>query len=147
MVLNPAQLATFKADILANQAANVTAGDIGAIVTYYNSPSASGTIWRSDITTEELNTAIVWADFAALTVAKQNTYLAMLAPGTIDATNANIRSGFVAVFGSGTASTINLTALAQRTPTRFEALFTSNQISAVYNQNVNTDVVVRALHS
>jgi hypothetical protein len=75
-------------------------------------------------------------------VGKQNAYLALI-QGAIDATNANIRAGFGAIFG-GTSVT-NLTALAQRVPTRFEALFTTAQVSAAFGQSVTVADVAAAL--
>lgn len=146
MNLTTAQLATFKADIQTNQAANLAAGNHGAIALYYNS-AGTGTVWRPNIDVSELNTAIVWSDFAALTVAKQNTYLAMITAGFVDATNANIRAGFTTVFGGGSQSLTNLTALAQRVPTRFEQLFTTSQVSATFGQSVSVADIVFALNS
>lgn len=127
-----AQLTTLKNDMLTNQAANVTAGNHGGIAAYYNANGA-GLIWRPDIGVSELNTAVVWSDFAALTAIKQNTYFAMIAPGIVDATSVNIRNGFTAVFGAGTPSVTNLTALAQRAPTRLEALYVTSGVTAKYN--------------
>jgi len=135
--MTPAQLTTFRAAVQVNAtiAAQRDAGDQGAVAAYYNSPD-SGTIWRPDISTSELNTAIVWSEFAALTVALQNTYMALISTTTIDATKANIRGGFTTVFSAGTTSRTNLTNLAQRVPTRFESLFTTSQVCSVYGQTV-----------
>ena len=142
--LTPAQWQTFKADMLTNQAGNITAGDHGAISAYYNA-AGTGNIWRPSIDIAELNTAIVWADFAGRTAAQRDTYLAMISPGFIDATSSNIRDGFTAVFGAGSPSLTQLAALAQRTPTRFEQLFTTNAVSAVFGQSVSPTDVAYAL--
>lgn len=138
--MTPAQLVTFRAAVQANPdiAAVRAAGDQGAVAAYYNTLDA-GTIWRPDITVSELNTAIIWTEFAALSVALQNTYLALISAPFIDTTKANIRGGFSAIFGPATTSRANLIALAQRTPTRFESLFTTAQVCSVYGQVVSAD--------
>lgn len=143
--MTPAQLTTFKAAILGDAAlaAARTAGDQGAIAAYYNA-AGTGTVWRPSISVAELNTAIVWSEFIALTQGQRDAYRALIS-GAIDATNANIRSGFGSIFG-GTSLT-NLTALAQRVPTRFEALFTTAQVSAVFGQVVAVADVAAALGS
>lgn len=146
MALTPAQLATFKAAINAdaNLAAARAAGDQGAIAAYYNGAGA-GTIWRPSVSAKELNTAIVWSQFIALPVATQNGYFAMLQAGAIDATSANIRTGFASLFTG--QSLTNLTAIAQRTPTVFEALFTTSQVCTVFGQAVSVADVAAALGS
>jgi hypothetical protein len=140
-----AQLASLKTAVQgdANLAAARGAGDHGAIAAYYNA-AGSGTIWRPSISVAELNTAIDWAAFAALTALKQATYQAMTQGGFVDATSANVRNGFNAVFGAGATLTA-LTNLAQRVPTRFEALFAASQVSAVYGQQVSVSDIALAL--
>lgn len=146
--MTPAQLAIFKTAINGDGALATAraAGDHGAIAAYYNA-AGSGTIWRPVITVAELNTAIVWSEFAALTVALQQTYLAMTQGGSIDATSANVRGGFTSVFASGTTSRTNLTNLAQRTQTRFEALFTTGQVCELFGKVVTPADVAEALGS
>ena|SRR5437870_4654598 len=140
-------VAAFKAAILAdvNLATQRAAGDHGAIAAYYNAPG-TGLIWRPNITTDELNTAIIWSEFAGLTALLQNTYLAMIAGTSVDATKANIRGGFSTVF-AGKTSLTNLNNLAQRVPTRFEQLFTTAQVSTEYATGVNVADVALALGS
>ena len=95
MNLTSAQLATFKAAILAdaNLAAARAAGDQGAIAAYYNANSATP-IWRPAVPVSELNTAIVWSAFIALSVQTQQAYFALIQGGVVDSTNANVRAGF-----------------------------------------------------
>jgi hypothetical protein len=145
MGMTPAQLATFKAAILAdpNLAAARAAGDHGAIATYYNA-NGTGFVWRPSVPVSEVNTAIVWSEFAVLSALLQTTYMAMI-QGGLDATSANMRGGFTTVFGPATASRANLTALAQRTPTRFEALFTASNVSTVFGYVVTAADVAEAL--
>lgn len=144
--MNAAQLATFKVAINgdANLSAARAAGDQGAIAAYYNA-AGTGTIWRPSISVGELNTAIVWSEFSAMTVGKQNAYLAMVL-ASVDATNANIRAGFASIF-AGLTSLANLTALAQRVPTRYEALFTTAQVCSVFGRQVSVADVAEALGS
>jgi len=143
--MTPAQLATFKTAILAdaNLAAYLSARNDGAITDYYNQPGA-GTIWRPSISIAELNTAILWNEYITLSVQFQGGYLAMIANGVIDATSANIRSGFASIF-TGKTSLTNLSAIAQVIPTRFEALFTTSQVCSVFGKRVTVQDVVLTL--
>lgn len=143
--MTPVQLTSFKNAILADAslAAARAAGDHGAIAAYYNAP-ATGFVWRPSISPVELNTAVDWAAFAALTAIKQNAFSAMIAGGTLDATSANIRAGFQAVFGAGATLTA-VTALAQRVPTRFEALFAVSNVTPVFGQVVTVADIVAAM--
>lgn len=143
--MNAAQLSTFKAAILsdANLAAARTAGDMGAMVSYYNA-AGTGLVWRPSISVGELNTAIVWGEFIALTQGQRDAYSAVI-QGPIDATNANVRAGFGSIFGG--QSLTNLTALAQRVPTRFEQLFAVSQVTPVFGQSVSVADVAVALGS
>jgi hypothetical protein len=145
--MTPAQLATFKAAILAdpNLATARANGDHGAIANYYNAAGA-GFIWRPSISVSEMNTAVVWSEFAVLSALLQSTYMAMV-QGGLDATSSNMRGGFTTVFGPATASRANLTALAQRTPTRFEALFTASNVTTVFGYQVTPVDVAAALGS
>lgn len=142
--MTPAQIATLKADILANAATRPTA-DMGALVTYYNATAASGFVWRPQVGTKELNTAIVWSEFVALPVATQNGYFAIISGGYMDATSANIRAGFGTIF-SGTSQT-NLIALVKRTPTNFEALYTTSNVCALFGEILSVADIALALAS
>lgn len=147
MALSTAQLATFKSAILGDAALSNArnAGDQGAIAAYYNAPGA-GSIWRPNIGASELNTAIIWSEFTTLTIVVQNAYFALLQAGVIDATNANVRAGFATVF-SGKTTLTNLTSLAARTPTKFEALFTTSNVCSCFGQTVTVADVAQALGS
>jgi hypothetical protein len=146
-MLTTAQLQTFKTAILGdgNLTAFLSAGDMTSIAAYYNSPG-TGFIWLPSITTSLLNDAIVWSEFASLTVAQQNTYMAMIVVGTVDATQANIRTGFSTIF-SGKTTLSNLTALAQRVPTRFESLFTLSNVCSLFGYQVSANDVDMARSS
>lgn len=147
--MTPAQLATFKAAILADatQTANVVAGDHGALAAYFNGvPATPVSLWRPSISIAELNTAIDWSEFAALTTALRETYNAMISPGAIDSTAPKIRGGFSTVF-AGKTSLTSLTALAQRSATRFEALFTTGNVCAMFGYQVSAADIAAALGS
>jgi hypothetical protein len=147
MALTTAQLATFKAAILAdaNLATHRSNQAHGAIASYY-AQNAAGTIWRPVITVEELNTAIVWSEFVTLTALFQNAYLALISPGYVDATSTNVRAGFSTIF-AGKTSLSNLTNLAQRTPSRLEALFTTSQVCSLFGYVASVSDVAEALGS
>lgn len=143
-MLTTAQLATFKAAILAdtNMTVALAALDAATIAAYYNG-AGSGTVWRPSISAAELNTAIVWSQFVALPVATQNGYFALIQGATVDATNANVRTGFGTIFTG--QSLTNLTALAQRVQTKFEALFTVSQVCPLFGMQVSVTDVGAAL--
>lgn len=149
MSLTLAQLQAFKAVINAEPTlvAARGAGNHGAIAAFYNGNASSGTIWRPAITAKELNTAIVWAEFILLTAVVQNGYFALLQAGVIDATSSNVRAGFSTIFVAAPTSLANLTALAQRVPTVFEALFTTNSVCSLFGYTVSVADVVSALGS
>ena len=145
MAMTSAQAATFKAAVVADAAlaAFRTAGDAGAIAAYYNAPG-TGLVWRPSITVPELNTAIVWSEFIAATVARQNGYFALIQGGSVDATKANIQAGFSTIF-AGSVSLTNLTALAQRVPTRYEQLFVVSGVTPQFGAAVSVAEVGVAL--
>lgn len=146
-MLTPAQNTTLAAAINGDGtlAGAVAAKDWYTIAVAFNALSNPPvSIWRPSVTVQELNTAVDWSAFAVLTVAKQNTYFAMITPGFIDATSANIRGGFNTVFGAGATLTA-LSALAQRTATRFEALFSTSNVSDVFGQTLSAGDVQKAM--
>lgn len=148
MALTTAQLQTWKTDILARAGVDFDLADHGAVAAYYNASAGAGFYWRKSIALAELNTAIDWAAFIGLTALAQNAYMAMTQSGAVDATAANIRSGFAAIFpnAGGTAATLTaLTAVAKTVPTRLEALFTVSNICAIERQAVDPSMVALAL--
>jgi hypothetical protein len=147
MSLTPAQVTALKAAIQgdANIAGLLVARQDGQIAAYYNAGGA-GSIWRPAIGVSELNTAVVWSEFILLSQGARDAYFAMTQGGTVDATNSNIRTGFNSIF-TGSVSLTNLTALAQRVPTRFEALFTTAQVCSCFGQVISPADVVQALGS
>lgn len=128
--MTPAQRQALKADVLAKAGASFNVLDHGAVAAYYNASAAVGYYWRPSIGVAELNTAIVWSEFVALPVATQNAYLALTQGGTVDATNANVRSGFASIFAA-TVSLTNLVAISKARPTNLQSLFTAANICAL----------------
>jgi hypothetical protein len=141
--MTPAQIATFKADILAKAGSSFVLADQGAVSAYYNS-TGTGFFWRPSVPVGEMNTAIVWSEFVALTSQVQAGYQALTQGGTVDTTSANIRSGFSTIF-AGLTTLTNLTAIAKKVPTNFEALFTASNICALPGVTVTPALVAQAL--
>lgn len=146
--MTPAQFVTFKTHILANAgiAAERTASNHVGIAAHYNAPG-TGVVWRPLITAAELNTAVVWTEYATLTAVLQNCFQAMIAGGSVDGTNANIRAGFASIFaGTGQAVTrANLVALAQRVPTKLEMVHMAGNVCSVFGRVVSPNDVAQAI--
>lgn len=144
-MLTVAQLAALKTDIGANFAAQVAAGDQSGIAAAYNTPSSPAVaVWRADIPIAQIVDAITYSELVALTSVKQFALQVLLAPGIVDASSVNVRAAFSAIFGASTTLTA-LTALAQRTATRLEALFTTAQVSSAYGYVMSAEDVREAL--
>lgn len=148
--LTDAHLLTLKNDINANPtlAGYWAAGNIAALITWYNGASTTY-VWRPAISIDELNTAIVWSEFAGFTSAKQNCYIAMV-QGAIDATKSNIRNGFGSIFsGNNSVSLANLTALSRRLGTRLEVLISvvdgTSNTSAVFGTVCDQNDIYNAM--
>jgi hypothetical protein len=146
MSLTTAQNATLKAAMLGDANVIAIVGRDQAVADYYNAPSSPVVaIWRSDIRGVEIVSAITMTEFAALTALKQTCLTFMMEPNVIDATSANVRSAFNTIFGAG-ASLAALTAVAQRTGTRLEVLFSAGGPPATTTMyaHILTDVEVNA---
>src|SRR5574337_1792037 len=133
-MLTPAQLASLKTDISSQSSLTtaVAAKDWPTVAAFYNAASSPAvTVWRADVHPSEIVAAITGTDFTALTQIKATLLQVLLTPDAVDATSANVRADFSAIFPSSATLTA-LTAVAQRTATRLEALFTTAQVSAAY---------------
>lgn len=126
-MLNTAQLATFRSAILAENDPTIIVAREGAtrndsvIAAFYNAASAT-IVWRTNIKSKEVIAAITPSELKALIAQTQNLLIILLLPGEVDASAANVRANFAAVFAAGTSLTA-LTALAKRPASRVEALF------------------------
>lgn len=147
--MTPAQIATLKAAIAADPTMsaypNTSDGayDLAQYLNATSNPAVS--IWKPDVSPSAMAAAVDWTAYAALTAAKQNAYLA-LTQGPVDATSASVRSAFSSIFGAGATLTA-LSALAQRTASRLEAVFTTSNVCSVYGQMVGYQDVQQARNS
>lgn len=152
--MTPAQLSTVKAAILADSTANAfpnTSDGNFALAAYLNAakiPAVS--VWRNDIAPREVASAVVQSEWVVVTAIKQNGLLLMTQGDRIDATQANVRNGFASIFATGATLTA-LTALAQRSATRFEAMFLTvagaANTSSVFGQTISPQDVETARNS
>src|SRR5574337_413974 len=146
-MLTPAQLASLKTDISSQSSLTtaVAAKDWPTVAAFYNAASSPAvTVWRADVRPSEIVAAITGSEFVALTAIKQSLLSLLLMPGVVDATSANVRADFSAIFASGSSLTA-LTNIAQRTATRIEALFTTAQVSATYGYSLTAADVQQAM--
>jgi hypothetical protein len=151
--MTPAQLATFKAAILAQSAvsAYVAAGNDTMTAAWYNQPS-SFIVWRTNVTVAEITAgAIVWIDVAALTVGNARVWEWMRTLPIIDASQANIRTGFSAAFGAGSATVTAALPIIKRAATNAEAVFatgtgtTATPGLLVFEGQVTENMIAQAL--
>lgn len=107
--------------------------DTDALVALYNATSATN-LWRSDIKPAELATAIVMSEYVTLTAVQQGgmMLLLQLGAGALDATSATVRTSFSTLF-TGKTTLTNLTTLAQRKATVFEAIAAYLTVAAPAN--------------
>ena len=141
MSLTSAQNATLKAAMLVDANVIAIVGQDQHVADYYNSASTTA-IWLPNLPRATIIASTNWVAFAAKTALLQATFTALLLDGTVDATNANIRNGFGAVFSG--ADLTALSSVAQRTATKLEALFSSGgppAVTTLFN-HVLTDVEV-----
>jgi len=110
-----------------------------------SSPAVS--VWRADLPSKTVLNALQASDMPTPAGLIGYVQLLLSVP-VIDASNANVRASFSTCF-SGKTTLANLTGLAQRTATRFEALFTTvaspANTTSVYGYLVTADDVQAAL--
>ena len=128
--------------------ADRTAGNTGAMADWINGDT-NVDVWKPRVTITELLSAVVWSNFIALSIAKQQAWFAITQGGTegVDATVQRMRDGFVAIFGAASATVANLVAIAQRKATRYESMHTTDGVCSEFGIHVSNDDVVRALRS
>ena len=126
--LSSGQMATLKSTCNADQtcSALATAADDVGLAAWFNAADPGACIvWRSDVRTEEANSAMVWTEIDVMTSGKARIWEWMSKLGTLDARSANIRQGLSDAFSSATSTRAALTALAKRTATRAERVLSS----------------------
>lgn len=126
MNLTPAQATTVRNWLVANASAlssQLSQPGGGATVAAALNQQAPGpfVVWRTDIRASQVVAAITGSEFVALTAIKQNGLMLLITPGIIDASSANIRADFSAIFAAGTSLTA-LTALSKRNATYIERI-------------------------
>lgn len=112
-------------------AALITAGAISALAQAINLVRAGGafSVFRNDIAPIEVINAIASADFAASTALQMAQLQFFFAGGRIDATSANVRANFLAIFSAASTATKNaLSALSQRQGSRAEVLWGTSTV-------------------
>lgn len=150
--MTPAQLTTLKTaitnDATANAMPNTSDGNFG-LAAYLNTVPASPTaLWIPNVSKAALLAATNWVAFKAIVVQTQNVYLALASSDTIDATAANVRAGFGAVFAG--ADLTALQNIAQRPGTRFEVIFAAGgppAVSTMFGVQVSGQDVMTARNS
>lgn len=135
------QALTLKADIAANTN-TVTYGGAAvainalplnddanfAIADWYNqNASPAWTVWKTAIPTKDVKLAIVWTEYIGRSQGERDAFEFMLSNGTINGADTNIRQGIADCFSgpSGATTRANLLAMAKRSATNVEKLFSS----------------------
>lgn len=131
MALTPTQLAALKADIAADPilaAYPHNSDGAWAVAQAYNlAATPAFTVWKTSVPTSACKTAMVWTEFIGRSVGERDAWQFMLANGTINAADVNVRQGIADIFSGsqGATSRANLLAIAKRGATRAEKLFAS----------------------
>lgn len=129
MPLTTEQLQTLKTDILAdpilNAFPNNSDGAFEIAKAYNLLANPAYIVWKTNVSTAEIRAVLVWSEFDALSVSKQNAFTFLCSNHVVNAALANVRQGISSIFtGPGQAG--NLAALidiAKRSATRAEKLF------------------------
>lgn len=146
--MTPAQLTILKNAIAADPTMSAFPNTMdGAfdLANYLNAASSPAVnVWRADVGIDEIGPQIVMSEYVALTAVKQTGLLQLTQGAKVDATNANVRQAFSAIFGAGATSLTNLTALAQRAGTRFETI--AGFLTAAAPANVSSVYGIRVTY-
>lgn len=135
MALTTEQKATLKTNILANPDALAIyeIGDLQALADLYNQPASPlYMVWRTDVSTIEIRSVLVWSEYDALSVSKQNAFAFLCANHVVNAAFPNVRTGISSIFaGPNQAGNLAaLVAVAKREANRVERLFATGTGSA-----------------
>jgi hypothetical protein len=82
-------------------------------------------VWKTDVTTIDIRAVLVWAEYDALSVSKQNAFAFLCSNHIVNAALTNVRQGIQSIF-TGPNQSGNLAAMiaiAKRAATRAEKLF------------------------
>lgn len=131
MALTPAQQAAVKADILANSDLDAlpnTGDGAFAIAELYNlDASPVFTAWRPNVPVGDVKQVIDWTELIAASIGERDTFVIMLADGSLDASDINVRQGIADIFSGpgGAVSRAALLELSKRDALRIEALLST----------------------
>lgn len=129
MSLTSAQLTLLKTDILANFPGVPNNDDENfAIADAYNLlASPAFIVWKSTLETSAVFDALEWTTFIGRSDNEQRAFTLMMRNGVINPSRPNIRQGFADIFSgpSGATQRASLLALAKRSATRAEKLFST----------------------
>lgn len=141
--MTPAQLATLKADILANSDLNSQPNNSdGAfnIAALYNLQAAPDFyVWVGSLDVSEvMQNGFDWTRVDNLTVGKARIWDWMMRTGTLHPNQANVRSGVLAVFSTAGDQATRLAVFShcQRLATRLEKLLSTGSGTAATEQGV-----------
>lgn len=130
-MLNLTQLQAIKAEIVAApllSAQPMTPDGAFAIAQELNKPAAPAFwVWRTDVSTYEIRSVLVWSEYDALSVSRQNAFQFLCSNGTVNAALLNVRQGIASIF-AGPGQTGNrdaLIAIAKRAATRAEKVLST----------------------
>lgn len=141
MGLSIAQLQALKADIAANvntipagqpfagtqvKLVPATEEGNGVVAFWYNLPAAGPyVVWRTDVSTEEVNEAVDWTEVTALTTNNLIAFQVLKDQAKVDSSKPSIRGAFNAIFPSASKPNTNaaLLSLAKRNASNVEKLF------------------------
>lgn len=126
--MTPAQLATLKADILADpvlSALPMNSDGAFEIAAAYNlEASPAFVVWRTSVTAQEImSNGFVWTAVDTLTAGKARIWEWLTRFGTINPSKANVRQGLSDCFGAASEMVTAITPHLKRNATRFEKLF------------------------
>lgn len=126
MALTTAQLQALKTEILNDPVLTAqpqNSDGAFAIAAALNLLAAPAFIvWKTNVSTADVRAALVWSEYDALSVSKQNAFSFLCSNGIVNAALTNVRQGISSIF-SGPSQSGNLAALiaiAKRRATRAE---------------------------
>jgi hypothetical protein len=158
-MLTATQTATLKAAIAAETDATFVdyrnQGATGAMANWLNElTSPAWIVWRTNVPPAEYRDAITWTEVDALTTGSKFRiweWLTMSMTAPIDFSRLNVRQGLQDCWASNTTTRANLLAIAKRTATKAEKLFstgtgtTATPATLGWEGMLSADDIVRAL--
>jgi hypothetical protein len=158
-MLTTTQLVTLKAAIAAETDAIFVnyrnQGATGAMAAWLNQlTSPAWIVWRTNVEPAEYRDAITWTEVDALTTGSKFRiweWLTMSMTAPIDFSRLNVRQGLQDCWASNTTTRTNLLAIAKRTATKAEKLFstgtgtTATPATLGWEGMLSADDIVRAI--